>query len=130
MNEIKEIAKINLKYNDYSEPKFLFINTYDNSLYVGDETKGGNLYGIPELTDIVLNEEPPYFEDDAEFVEEIKVPYNKMDETDFKAELIFLIPSLNIRIKTFYSYQDYGGLEGIMQGFGFKDAINISGGIK
>lgn len=39
MNEIKEIAKINLKYNDYSEPKFLFINTYDNSLYVGDETK-------------------------------------------------------------------------------------------
>lgn len=53
-----------------------------------------------------------------------------MDETDFKAELIFLIHGLNIRIKILYSYQDYGGLEGIMQGFGFKDVINISGGIK
>lgn len=123
MSEIKAIGKINLKYNGYSEPTYLFLNTYDNSIYL----RGKGADAIPTISNLTLDKEPEYFEEDAEILEEIVLPYEKIDESDFRVELVLLFPTINVKVKVNYSYLYYGA-DGVMQELSFQTPINLIGG--
>lgn len=127
MNEIKKIAKINMNYNGYNVPKYLYLNTYDNSVYIKNDTAGADYNATVKPTNLVLSKEPEYFEEDTELLEELKLPYEKINSSDLRVELVYSIPSLDAWFKVVYTYLDYGEDE-IMQSFQFQTPINLNGG--
>ncbi|MDW4411625.1 hypothetical protein QI034_07740 [Staphylococcus saprophyticus] len=127
MKEIKEIAKVNFKYNGADKPKYLFLNTYDNSVYIGGSSTTDERFEAPEITNVILDEEPEYFEEDATLIEEIKLPNNNKESQNFSIELVFFVPSLNLYIKSSFG-QSYYATEGLMQDFNFNKPYNLTGG--
>lgn len=129
MNEIKKLAVLNLKYRGAVKPLYLFINTYDNSVYWSGRPVEDEYFSDPSVTDIILEAEVPYFEEDAELVEEIEVPHKKYHEKDLQVELVFYSNSLDRYIKTRFQ-QRYYEREGLQQNFNFTVPANLTGGLK
>ncbi|MDW4214778.1 hypothetical protein QI212_01970 [Staphylococcus saprophyticus] len=129
MNEIKKLAILKLKYKGAVQPLYLFINTYDNSVYWSSRPEEYEYFDAPTVTDIILEEEVPYFEEDAELVEEIEVPHKKRHEKDLRVELVFYSNSLGRYIKTRFQ-QNYYEREGLEQSFSFITPANLTGGLK
>lgn len=128
MNEIKELGTLRLEYKEAEYTMYLFLNTYDYSVYWSSRPVADEYFSDPNVTDIILEAEVPYFEEDAELVEEIEVPYKKNHEKDLQVELVFYSNSLGRYIKTRFK-QVYYEREGLEQSFNFTIPANLTGGI-
>ncbi|MCE5000995.1 hypothetical protein KJJ36_01145 [Staphylococcus pseudoxylosus] len=128
MNEIKELGTLKLEYKEAEYTMYLFLNTDDYSVYSSNQPLGAENFSAPNATDIVLNENVESFEEVAELIEEIKIPYKKYHEKDLQNELIFYSSSLDRYIKTRFEqrFYEFGNPE---QSFYFNVAMNLSGGL-